>query len=144
MLQKLLRRISSPKKMRRYGAFFLGKQQFYPSEELQLLRWRLHLLLRPPFKDFHHSKLFIGNLQNSHFPFFWEETLDTPLVQVCSFSADRVPNINRKLKHLKAILQEVVSKLRRRLLISGCRYGKIKEHQIPHDSILIEPGAGDA
>ncbi len=130
--------------MRPRGAFFWGERQFCPSEKFELLwRW-LDLLLRSSFKDLHHPKLLVGNLQDANLPLFREEALHTPLVEISPFPTDRVPYVDRELEHLKPVLQKIVPELRRSLLVGRCGYGEVKKYQIPHHSILIEPGVGDA
>lgn len=62
-------------------------------------------------KYFHHSKLLIGNRQNSNVPFFRLMFFNSFYINVFIFHAGTMAYINQKLEHGKSILHQFFTKM---------------------------------
>lgn len=85
---------------------------FFVLEKFELLTGRCQRLFFAAIKKFHSSKLFIGNAEYAHMAFFGEQLFNTADMNLSIFLARAVTQVNRKLKHIKAIIEQTFTELR--------------------------------
>ena len=84
-------------------AGFLFSFHFLRSEQFQLLDWLNQTLLFGATEQYHFAKLFVGHSQNPDLTLRRQGSLHSFYVNVSVFAACAMPQVDRKLKHGKAI-----------------------------------------
>lgn len=89
-------------------------------------------------KEFHCSKLLVGDAQNAHHAAFGQQRFHSPDVHVGVLFAGAMPQVDRKLKHHKTIFHDVLAKLSCNFALLFCFGWQVIEYQDPHNSIFTK------
>ena len=82
------------------------------------------------------AKLLVRNSQDANIPIFWQCCFDALDMDIHVLAAGTMTDIDRELKHRKAITLQILSELGSSLafFLGVCR--QVKENENPHNSIL--------
>jgi len=117
-----------------------SKIEHFQSEKFQLLDGLRNSGFFSAIEDFHISKLFVSDPQDTHFPGFGQDAFDTLNMHIGILRTGTMAQIDRKLKHCKAILQELLPK-EGILLPRPLGVGRqIEQYQHPHNPIFAKSG----
>lgn len=112
-----------------------GNKGFFhisPSKKRQLIRCFRHGNGLSILKSDNVRKLFIRKKQNADVAVGRNMRFDAFDKRVCHFARAAKAQINRKLAHFKAFIQQIIAKRRCALAFFGVGYGQIEHDHHPH------------
>lgn len=83
-----------------------------------------------------HPKLLVRNLHDDNLAFLWEHILDAPNMYGSILHTGAMSYIDRVLEHDESILEQLASKARGRLTLSGGVGREIEENKHPHNTVF--------
>ena len=107
-------------------------------EQLQLLSRCIDILHFFSIKKFYIPKLFVCNTHDSDMPKFWKKRFNSFYMYYSILATSTMTYINKKLKHCKTILLQILSEIRISLLFFLRFSRQIKKNKHPHNSIFTK------
>ena len=83
-----------------------------------------------------HPKLLVRNLHDDDLAFLWEHILDTANMYSGILHTGAMAYVDRVLEHDESILEQLASKARGRLTLSGGVGREVEEDKHPHNTVF--------
>ena len=107
-------------------------------EEFQLNIDRAVLLGFLAIEHLHISKLLVRDSENAHLTIFRYNAANAPNVHLHILAAGTMANVDAKLKHRKAIANQILAKIVIDFSIPLGLGGQVEENENPHNSVFAK------
>ena len=84
----------------------------------------------------HIPKLFVRDSENAHLAILGDDAADAPYVHLHILATGTVSDVDAKLKHRKAIANQVLAKVVIGLAVTLGLGGQVEENEKPHHSVF--------
>ena len=111
---------------------------FSDSKQLQLLARGVHCLRLAVAENFHFSKLFVGDAQNTDVAKLRHERFHPLDMHLGVFAARTMPQIDGKLEHSEAIRHDALAEIGVGLALLFRFRRQIEKHKHPHNPVFTE------